>query len=109
MARSHGRRVPLVSAASVSRRAVATVPLEKLLLPNDQFTPRHLGPSTEQVKEMCAVIDVKDVNELMDQAIPAGVRREIPAEELPSGELGEAGSLAVLKEMLSKNVIAKNF
>ena len=34
------------------------------------------------------------------KAIPATVRREQPM-ELPDGQLGESGSLALLKEMLS--------
>jgi len=57
---------------------------------------------------MCKVIGVKDLNELMEKAIPATVRRDQPM-DLPDGELGEAGSLALLKDMLSKNVVAKNF
>jgi len=57
---------------------------------------------------MCKVIGVKDLAELMELTIPASVRREQPM-ELPDGRLGESGSLALLKEMLSKNVIAKNY
>jgi len=89
--------------------ATANADLKKLLLPNDQFAPRHLGPSLQQVQEMCALIGVKDVNELMDQAIPAAVRRETKMESLPSGEMGEAAALAQLKEMLSQNIVAKSF
>jgi glycine dehydrogenase len=82
--------------------------LEKLMMPSDQFTPRHLGPSPAQVKEMCATNGVKDVADLIEQAIPAAVLRDTKL-NLPSGKEGEAGSLATLKEILSKNVIAKNF
>jgi len=96
-----------------SKRQVATAAanadVKKLLLPNDQFGPRHLGPSLEQVDEMCALIGVKDLNELMEQAIPAVVRRETKLESLPSGEMGEAAALVQLKEILSKNVVAKSF
>lgn len=77
-------------------------------MPSDQFTPRHLGPSQEQVEEMCGVIGVKDINDLMEQTIPAVVRRDTKL-DLPSGTQGEAASLATLKGILSKNVIAKNF
>merc|ERR1719337_421076 len=45
----------------------------------------------------------------MEQTIPAAVRRETKMDALPTGYLGEAGTLAVLKEMLSKNVVATNF
>jgi glycine dehydrogenase len=57
---------------------------------------------------MLKTIGVKDITELMEQAIPASVRRDTKL-DLPSGELGEEGSLKLLKGMLSKNVIAKNF
>jgi len=87
-------------------RAFSTV--QKLLEPIDKFAPRHLGPSPACVEEMCKIIGVKDLNELMEQTIPASVRRSVPL-ELPDGTLGEAGSLALAKEILSKNVIAKNF
>jgi len=78
---------------------------------NDQFTPRHLGPDLKQVDAMCAVIGVKDLNDLITQTIPKSVRREDGSigGTLPSGEQGEAASLAQLKELLSSNVIAKNF
>jgi len=78
------------------------------LLPNDQFAPRHLGPSLEQVKEMCSVIGVKDINDLMEKTIPDVVRRDTKM-DLPSGTMGEAACLEQLKQMLSSNVIAKNF
>eukprot|EP00930_Biecheleria_cincta_P081771 TRINITY_DN710_c0_g1_i7.p1 TRINITY_DN710_c0_g1~~TRINITY_DN710_c0_g1_i7.p1 ORF type:complete len:1020 (-),score=182.81 TRINITY_DN710_c0_g1_i7:336-3395(-) len=81
---------------------------QDFLLPTDPFAPRHLGPSQEEVKEMCAVIGVKDLNELMEQTIPAEVRRSVGL-DLPDGTLGEAGSLSLIKQILSKNVIAKNF
>jgi glycine dehydrogenase len=58
---------------------------------------------------MCEVIGVKSVDELMEQAIPASVRRETKMDSLPSGTVGEAAALAQLKEMLSENVIAKSF
>jgi len=108
----HGLTLPLVSAVRVPQRTKTTTAsgasLHKLLLPNDQFAPRHLGPSEEQVKEMCEVIKVKDVHQLIEQTIPASVRSDGKL-DLPSGELGEAGTLAALKEILSENVIAKNF
>eukprot|EP00437_Effrenium_voratum_P023039 CAMPEP_0181413522 /NCGR_PEP_ID=MMETSP1110-20121109/9017_1 /TAXON_ID=174948 /ORGANISM="Symbiodinium sp., Strain CCMP421" /LENGTH=978 /DNA_ID=CAMNT_0023536341 /DNA_START=82 /DNA_END=3018 /DNA_ORIENTATION=- len=80
-----------------------------LFAPTDTFTARHLGPLPHDVEEMCKVIGVKDLAELMEQAIPASVRREQPM-ELPDGEkIGESDALALLKEMLSKNIIAKNY
>lgn len=74
----------------------------------DQFAPRHLGPSLAQVEEMCKVIGVKDINHLIEQTIPAAVRRDSQM-ALPDGTAGEAACLDELKQMLSSNVIGKNF
>eukprot|EP00435_Cladocopium_sp_Y103_P008270 s2302_g2.t1 len=89
-------------------RALRRFSSNDLFLPTDQFAQRHLGPLPADVQEMCKVIGVKDLNELMEKAIPATVRRDQPM-DLPDGQLGEAGSLALLKDMLSKNIVAKNF
>merc|ERR1719387_1901263 len=107
--RSHGQRSSAARAVRISRRAqttAATSPaMEKLLMANDQFTPRHLGPSPAQVAEMCKVIGVKDVGHLIDETIPAVVRRDWKI-EVPADGAGEAACLAELKGMLSSNVIA---
>jgi glycine dehydrogenase len=81
----------------------------ELFLPNDQFAKRHLGPSPEQVADMCSMLGVKDLTQLMEETIPAAVRRETRMDGVPDGQLGEQGSLALLKDMLSKNIIAKSF
>jgi glycine dehydrogenase len=82
---------------------------KELLLPSDQFAQRHLGPSQDEVAEMCKLIGVKDLDDLMKQTIPDNVRSFRKLTELPDGKLGEAGALALLKSMVSKNVVAKNF
>jgi len=57
---------------------------------------------------MCRIIGVRDLDDLIEQTIPAAVRRDLPL-DLPDGKLGEAGSLALIKSILAENVIAKNF
>jgi len=74
----------------------------------DLFASRHLGPSPADVQEMCKVMGVKDLDELIQQTIPASVRREATL-NLPDGTIGEAGALAMARAILSKNVIAKSF
>uniref|UniRef100_A0A7S1S2H2 Glycine cleavage system P protein n=1 Tax=Alexandrium catenella TaxID=2925 RepID=A0A7S1S2H2_ALECA len=94
---------------SVRSAASSSVAISKeLFVPADTFIARHLGPSPEAVAEMCAVMGVKDIDELIEQTIPAAVRRELPL-DLPDYRMGEAGALALLKSIVSKNVIAKNF
>eukprot|EP00913_Durusdinium_trenchii_P032854 g30757.t1 len=106
------RRLPHSAGVALKARCLARAmrrfSSSDLFLPTDQFQQRHLGPLPSDVQEMCKVIGVKDLAELMELTIPASVRREQPM-ELPDGRLGESGSLALLKEMLSKNVIAKNY
>ncbi|CAE8695295.1 unnamed protein product [Polarella glacialis] len=82
--------------------------VQDLLSPTDTFRERHLGPSPADVVKMCEVIGVKSIDELIDQTIPAQVRRHDTL-VLPDGKLGEAGSLKMIKEILSKNIQAKNF
>jgi len=82
--------------------------LKELFMPADTFRGRHLGPSPEAVAEMCSIIGVRDIDELIEQTIPAEVRRELPL-DLPDGQIGEAGALALLKSIVSKNAVATNF
>jgi len=111
VARCYGQKAPTARVAGVAVRANASVSgaaLEKLLQPNDQFAPRHLGPDLKQVEEMCKVIGTKDIESLMDETIPESVRQTV-GDALPSGTIGEAACLEELKAMLSKNIIGKNF
>jgi len=85
-----------------------TVVSKDFLAPLDKFAPRHLGPSEGEIEEMCALIGVKGLDDLMKQTIPADVRREAEL-TMPDGKLGEAGTLKWLKSILSKNVVAKNY
>eukprot|EP00438_Fugacium_kawagutii_P000271 Skav223307 [mRNA] locus=scaffold4198:299600:304454:- [translate_table: standard] len=100
------RRVPPTLPSALKARclvrALRRFSSNELFQPTDQFAQRHLGPLPADVQEMCKVIGVKDLNELMEKAIPASVRRDQPM-DLPDGKLGEAGSLALLKDMLSSS------
>jgi len=93
------------SAAAVDK---ATTTLKELLMCTDSFIPRHIGPSPADVEEMCKTIGVKDLSQLIEQTIPASVRREATL-DLPDPSIGESGALRLAKEILSKNVIATNF
>ncbi|TXR56101.1 aminomethyl-transferring glycine dehydrogenase [Quadrisphaera setariae] len=47
-------------------------------LGEDAFAPRHLGPDAEQVAAMLAVVGHGSLAELMDAAVPAGIRTSGP-------------------------------
>jgi len=107
----HAQRLPSLVAGTTRLQSTASgasaTNLKELFAATDQFTDRHLGPSLKEVEEMCKVIGVKDLDELMTQTIPADVRRKV--EGLPDGSIGEAGALDLAKSILSKNIVAKNF
>lgn len=86
----------------------AETTLKELLMCTDNFIPRHLGPSPQDVQEMCKTIGVKDLTDLIEQTIPAEVRRSVPL-DLPDHSIGESGALKLAKDILSKNIIANNF
>ena len=39
------------------------------------FADRHLGPGTEEVAAMLAVVGAGSLDELIDRAVPAGIRQ----------------------------------
>mmetsp|Transcript_135888 Transcript_135888/g.271088 ORF Transcript_135888/g.271088 Transcript_135888/m.271088 type:complete len:1027 (+) Transcript_135888:65-3145(+) len=104
------------SAASIGHRSETIkevhgsekVNMGELLAPSDPFINRHLGPSPADVDAMCKVIGAKDLDELISLTIPDRVRTNIPL-DLPDARMGEAGALTLLKSIVSKNVVAKNF
>ena len=42
---------------------------------HDGFVTRHIGPSPSQIEVMLAAIGVSSLDELIDQALPASIRR----------------------------------
>lgn len=80
-----------------------------LLAAKDTFVGRHNGPRASDVKEMCGVIGVENVEELISKTVPASIRS---AERMDFGKytegMGESDMLAHLKEMAGRNVVAKS-
>ncbi len=72
----------------------------------DAFIHRHLGPNAEEVARMCAAVGVVDVDGLIAQTVPAGIRLESP---LPlDGATPEHEALARLKAIAGRNVVKKS-
>ena len=72
----------------------------------DAFVHRHLGPDAGEIARMCATIGVADVDALIEQTVPAGIRLESP---LPlAGAMPEHEALARLKAIASRNVVKKS-
>ncbi|WP_345792545.1 aminomethyl-transferring glycine dehydrogenase [Thauera sp. JM12B12] len=72
----------------------------------DAFVHRHLGPDASEITRMCATLGVADVDALIEQTVPAGIRLESP---LPlAGAMPEHEALARLKTIADRNVVKKS-
>jgi len=74
---------------------------------NDGFERRHNGPTSHDVSEMLATIGVSSLDQLIDETVPAHIRRkglmDIPA------AMTEQEVLAELKKIGANNQIFKSF
>ncbi len=70
---------------------------------SDDFIRRHIGPSPADIDEMLGVVGVKDLDELIDRALPAVIRSD------DLGDVGEpsaeADVLARLRGIADKNEV----
>lgn len=71
------------------------------------FEKRHNGPDQEQIDKMLETIGVSSVNDLIDQAIPAKIRKNQSLQLPPA--LNEFEYLASIKQTASKNKVFKSF
>jgi len=73
----------------------------------DQFSKRHIGPSTGEVDEMLAAINVSSLSQLIDETVPAEIRMQTPL-NLPDA-LSEYEYLSELEETGNKNRLFKSY
>jgi len=71
------------------------------------FQRRHIGPDEGSRDEMLAAIGVGSLDELVDQTIPPGIRRNAPL-ELPEGET-EYAYLKRLKRIGASNSVMRSY
>ena len=72
----------------------------------DAFVHRHLGPNANEIAQMCATLGVPDLDALIGQTVPAGIRLGAP---LPLADASpEHEALARLKAIAGRNVIKKS-
>ena len=72
----------------------------------DRFVDRHVGPDGAEVAAMLEVVGAGSLDELIDQAVPGGIRLG-RALDLPPA-LTEAGALAALREIAAKNDVRRS-
>src|SRR5947209_13941135 len=73
----------------------------------DSFARRHIGPSEEEVRAMLREVVFKDLDSLIDAAVPKNIRLDRPL-NLPEAK-SESEALAELRAISKKNKIAKSF
>ncbi len=73
----------------------------------DSFINRHIGPDKKQVQEMCDVIGIADIDELIDKTIPSKIRLK-KALRLPP-PLSEFEYSAHIRDIAGKNKLWKTY
>ena len=73
----------------------------------DTFARRHIGPNSEEIREMLALLGFAHLDQLIDTAIPEPIRIS-QALKLPAAR-GEYQLLAQLKGLASKNQVFRSF
>ncbi len=76
-------------------------------MPRNQFLMRHIGPDAAQIKQMSQVLGVSDVDELVNQVIPANIRNNQPL-NIEEG-LSEHQYLKHIWEVAQQNKLYHNF
>lgn len=72
-----------------------------------EFQPRHIGPNENETAQMLKVAGVKDLDELMDKTVPAGIRMQGEL-NLPA-PMSEFEYLQHIKEVSLKNKVFKSY
>src|SRR4051794_31198311 len=87
------------SAGIAERPAAASI--------GDDFVPRHIGPSEEDVRAMLDLLGVRSLDELIDRTVPKSIRLREPLQLDPS--LSEADALAELREIATQNQVFRSY
>ena len=80
---------------------------EKNLAHPDQFVRRHIGPNAEETSAMLALLGHKNLDELIDAAVPKKIRLAKKL-NLPIAQ-SEFTALAELKKISSENKVFRSF
>ncbi len=83
-----------------------TAPTLFALEQHDEFIGRHIGPCAAEMTQMLADIGAANLDQLIDQTVPAAIR--LPADLPLPGPKREQEALADLKAIAGKNIIQKS-
>ncbi len=78
-----------------------------MLKRSDYFEHRHIGPNATDTQKMLETIGVSSLDQLIDETIPASIRKKQPMNLPPA--LGEQEMLQELAKIAAKNRIFKSY
>ena len=79
----------------------------ELLQPADQFVKRHIGPRSHDVSDMLQTLGLNSLDELVDEAIPRGIR--LPAPLKLESPRSESAVLDELRDLAERNLLFRSF
>lgn len=92
----------------ISAHSPLTTSTKMSLFPHpDRFERRHIGPSETETQAMLKVLNVKSLDELIEQTVPASIRLKKPL-NLPPAQ-SEFEYLQDLKKAASKNRLMRSY
>lgn len=74
---------------------------------HDQFAQRHIGPTADEARAMLAAIGVADLDQLINETVPADIRRHDPM-QVPTAQT-EYAYLTDLRAVAAKNKLYKSY
>ena len=74
---------------------------------HDSFVNRHLGPRSNEIKEMLEFIGVSSMDELIDQTVPANIRLKKPL-KMKEG-LTERKYYRLILDLAAKNKVFNTY
>src|SRR5215831_7549981 len=97
-------KLNITESAPAQHESTVTSPL----LPHpDQFCRRHIGPSPEEARQMLQTLGHKDLDALINEAVPSQIRLKQPL-QLPEAK-SEYETLAALKTIASQNQVFRSY
>ena len=92
---------------SMTSKSQADSTYKNSLQHSDIFAQRHIGANEQQIQQMLQVLGVDNLDALIEQTVPAAIRRSKPL-QLPEAQT-ESVALARLKAIASKNQVYRSY
>ena len=74
---------------------------------HSDFIQRHIGPTVEQQQEMAQVLGYDTLEALIDDTVPAAIRRQEPMDL--AGAMTEKAVIERLKSLAQQNIVNKYY